>query len=225
MATGCFTLEVIVDYMIALTQTAWAALWRCKWTGTPAGGGACYYCRDFGYFLAPWSRYRSVAGFLSWECWKLSMETPPPLVGLGGYLPFPMLGGQPWWGWCWTVFRPLTCSAVFSSDQNHHCLAELRCLPSDLAMQSSYCAEISDFNPCSRLCCPCSIPCSRYSSPCKSRRTCTRSSWGSRMLPTRSWRMLPRRRRKRVTSKFHFLVTGIMELQLNSIVEYTLGCI
>ena len=48
MATGCFTLEVIVDYMIALTQTAWAALWRCKWTGTPAGGGACYYCRDFG---------------------------------------------------------------------------------------------------------------------------------------------------------------------------------
>ena len=26
--------------------------------------------------------------------WKL----PPPLVGLGGYLPFPMLGGQPWWG-------------------------------------------------------------------------------------------------------------------------------
>ena len=65
MATGCFTLEVIVDYMIALTQTAWAALWRCKWTGTPAGGGACYYCRDFGYFLAPWSRYRSVAGFLS----------------------------------------------------------------------------------------------------------------------------------------------------------------
>ena len=86
MATGCFTLEVIVDYMIGLTQTAWAALWRCKWTGTPAGGGACYYCRDFGYFLAPWSRYRSVAGFLSWECWKLSMETlpPPPPRGFGG---------------------------------------------------------------------------------------------------------------------------------------------
>ena len=125
----------------------------------------------------------------------------------------------------WICLRPLTCSAVLSSDQNHHCLAELRCLPSDLAMQSSYCAEISDFNPCSRLCCPCSIPCSPYSSPCKSRRTCTRSSWGGRMLPTRSWRMLPRRRRKRVTSKFHFLVTGTMELQLNSIVEYTLGCI
>ena len=38
MATGCFTLQVIVDYMINFRQTAWAALWRCKWTGTPASG-------------------------------------------------------------------------------------------------------------------------------------------------------------------------------------------
>ena len=26
----------MVDYMIDLRQTAWAALYRCKWTGTPA---------------------------------------------------------------------------------------------------------------------------------------------------------------------------------------------
>ena len=31
-------LMVIVDYLINFRQTAWAALWRCKWTGTPASG-------------------------------------------------------------------------------------------------------------------------------------------------------------------------------------------
>merc|ERR1712030_223254 len=57
----------------------------------------------------------------------------------------------------------------------------------EMSAFSSCCAEMSDFSPCSRLCCPCSIPCSPYSSPCRSRRTCTRSSWGSRVLPRRSW--------------------------------------
>ena len=31
-------LMVIVNYMINFRQTAWAALWRCKWTGTSASG-------------------------------------------------------------------------------------------------------------------------------------------------------------------------------------------
>ena len=187
MATGCFTLEVIVDYMIGLTQTAWAALWRCKYTGTPARGGACYYCRDVGMML---NSVKSLHRLFVWICSDL-----------------------------WRALLSSHLTRIITVLQNWDvCLQTLQCR---VPIVQRYPTSIH-------------APGCAVHVPFRAVHTPVHAKAGGRVRGVRGPAGCYQRdlggcyqggEGRELQVSFTFLVTGTMELQLNSIVEYTLGCI